>query len=258
MNVSCEWPVSVDCLPSFESGDPDREAKAARLQDAVDTAVQVLWALTGRQFGCQTLVARPCPGWDDPRWEDYQAAGGSGFMPVLYGGQWSNVYCGSGCLADGPSIVTLPGPVAGVDGVDVDGDEIDPDGWRIEGDRLYRAGGRSWPSQDLSKPLGEPGTWGVRYRRGVEPPAGAGIVVGQLALEFWNVCEPGVACRLPRRWQTVTRQGMTISKADPTDILASGRTGLAEIDTWIVAHNPNGLDRPSTVSSPDRRGATWR
>src|SRR5699024_9712469 len=191
--VSCEWPVSVDCLPSFESGDPDREAKAARLQDAVDTAVQVwwaltgrqvgcqtlvarpcpgsgdprwgghegagragvravqggvdtavqvLWALTGRQFGCQTLVARPCPGWDDPRWEGYQAAGGSGFMPVLYGGQWSNVYCGSGCLADGPSIVTLPGPVAGVGGVDVDGDVIDPVGWRIEGDRLSRAGGR--------------------------------------------------------------------------------------------------------------------
>src|SRR5699024_12540280 len=122
MNVSCEWPVSVDCLPSFESGDPDREAKAARLQDAVDTAVQVLWALTDRQCGCQTLVARPCPGWDDPRWADYQAAGGSGFMPVMYGGQCSYVDCGSGRLADGPPIVRLPGPVAGGGGAVGGGD----------------------------------------------------------------------------------------------------------------------------------------
>ena len=42
------------------------------------------------------------------------------------------------------------------------------------------------------------------------------------------------------------------------DILASGRTGLAEIDTWIVAHNPHGLDRPATVVSADSRGTTWR
>lgn len=258
MSASCEWPVDRTCLPTFSEDDPDRDAKAARLQEAVDTAVQVLWALTGRRFGCQRLTARPCPGWDDPAWDDYHGVGGPGFVPVLFDGRWHNVGCGEGCKPDGPGVVTLPGPVAGVDAVEVDGEIIDPAGYRLEGNRLYRTGGRAWPSQNMQRPLGEPGTWGVRYRRGVNPPAGAGTVVGQLALEFWNVCEPGKACRLPKRWQTVTRQGMTVTKADPTDILASGRTGLAEIDTWIVAHNPHGLDRPATVVSADSRGTTWR
>lgn len=257
MSVRCEWPVQTDCLPTIDPDDPARAEKAARLQEAVDTAVQVLWALTGRRFGCQRLTARPCPGWDDPRWDSYDSIGGPGMIPVLFDGQWANVWAGPGCKADGPGVVTLPGPVAAVDAVKVEGVAIASDSYRLEGDRLYRIGG-TWPSQDISRPLGEPGTWGVEYQRGVAPPAGAGIVVGQLALEFWNVCEPGAPCRLPRRWQTVTRQGITVQKADPIDILDSGRTGLAEIDTWVAAHNPNRLDRPATVMSPDSRGTTWR
>ena len=257
MSVNCNWPIDRSCLPQPPDDPASHAEHYARLQVAVDTAVQVLWALSGRQFGCQDLVARPCPGWDDPPWDDYMPLGGPGMVAVLHDGQWRNVGC-EGCRADGPSMVTLPGPVASITGVEVDGVAIDPDSYKQEGDRLYRVGGREWPAQNLARPLGEPGTWGVRYKRGVQPPAGASTVVGQLALEFWNVCEPGMPCRLPRRWQTVNRQGMSVTKADPTDILASGRTGLAEIDTWLAAHNPRGLDRPATVVSADNRGLTWR
>ena len=252
MSVNCDWPVDRSCLPAPPEDPEARVAHNARLQAAVDTAVQVLWAFTGRQFGCQSIIARPCPGWDDPVWNDYDPR-----VSVMHGGRWTEVECGA-CKADGPTLVTLPGPVASVQSVEVEGVAIDPSSYRLEGDRLYRIGGLEWPYQDLTRPLGEPGTWGVKYRRGIEPPPGAGVVVGQLALEFWNVCEPGKPCRLPKRWQTVTRQGMTVTKADPTDILASGRTGLAEIDTWVAAHNQNGLDRPSTVVSADSRGPSWR
>ena len=258
MNVNCEWPVDRACLPVAPEEPEARAAHNLRLQEAVDTAVQVLWALTGRRFGCQTLVARPCPGWEDPAWDDYIPGARATTIPVLHAGAWQNVGCQTGCRADGPSVAHLPGPVARVLSVEIEGVAIDPSSYRAEGDRLYRAGGRQWPTQNLSRPLGEAGTWGVRHLRGVEPPAGAGTVVGQLALEFWNICEPGKACRLPKRWQTVSRQGVTVTKADPTDILSTGRTGLAEIDTWIVAHNPNGLDRPATVVSADNRGMTWR
>ena len=254
MDVNCEWPVDRSCLPVINPEDPERDAKYVRLQAAVDTAVGVLWALTGRQFGCQSLTARPCPGWDDPEWDDYSPGLRAAATPVMLGGSWFNVPCGpGGCSPDGPGNVRLPGPVAEVVEVEVDGQVIDPSSYRLEGDRLYRAGGERWPSQNMNLPLGEPGTWGVRYKRGVTPPPGAATVVGQLALEFWNVCEPGVACRLPRRWQSVTRQGVTVTKADPTDILAQGRTGLAEIDTWVAAYNPNGLVRPSFVVSADSR-----
>lgn len=248
MNVNCEWPIDRGCLPQPPEDPEARAAHNVRLQAAVDTAVQVLWAFTGRQFGCQTLVARPRPGWDDPVWDDY--------MPVQHNGRWTSAPCST--RPDGPTQIVLPGPVASVLSVEVEGATIDPSSYRLEGDRLYRIGGLDWPAQDLTRPLGEPGTWSVTYRRGVEPPAGAGTVVGQLALEFWNVCEPGKPCRLPKRWQTVTRQGVSVTKADPTDILASGRTGLAEIDTWVAAHNPHGLDRPATVMSADSRGPLWR
>lgn len=247
MSDSCVWPVDRTCLPSDLTSDEDK----ARLQEAVDTAVGVLWALTGRQFGCQRLVTRPCPGWDR-FYDDYIAYGlpGIGFSPVLHAGVWRNVGCGTDCVADGPGVIRLPGPVAKIENVTVDGVIIDPTSYKLEGNRLYRLNDEEWPSQNLRRPAGEPGTWTVQYLRGTPPPAGAAMAVGQLTKEFWAVCT-GQKCRLPKRTMSVQRQGLTITRADPTDLLANKQTGLPEIDMWIAAHNPNKLDQPTKVGSPD-------
>lgn len=246
---SCVWPVDRTCLPTDITAEEDR----LRLQEAVDTAVGVLWALTGRQYGCASTLVRPCPQWS--RWsDDYLDSGitAIGMTPVLWGGVWRNVGCGGDCSLDGPSAVTLPGPVAEVIEVAVDGVALDPAGYSIEGNRLIRAGGKEWPFQDMSRPYGEPGTWTVTYMRGTPPPAGAGMAVAQLAKEFWAVCQ-GQKCRLPKRTISVQRQGVTITRADPTDLLANKQTGLPEVDTWIMAHNPYGLSDPARVGSVDRR-----
>ncbi len=202
----CDWPIDDSCLP--EDADP------AMRDTAVALATDVLWALSGRQYGACPVTVRPCPT-----------------------GRYEACWCSSSCEATGPRVVHLYGPVDSVIAIQVDGVLLDDSEWVVEGNLLYRVGG-VWPVQDRGRPLGESGTWSVEYRRGVRPPEQVGRLVGLLAAEFYAACTGG-KCRLPRRVQTVSRQGVTMQLADPTDIYESGKTGIPEVDMWLAAVNPN-------------------
>lgn len=252
MSDSLVWPVDASLLPVLPEGDV---VARQRLQAAIDTAVMVLWRLTGMHYGMQRLVARPCPRVQDTV-NDYGLLGSGHVTPVLSGGTWFNVGCAGGCQSDGPGSVHLPGPVYLVESVGVgSGDEvIHPSSYYVEGDRLIRAHGEAWPTQDLQRPLGEPGTWRVTYLRGVGAPAGAGAIVASLAGELYKaVVDPG-KCRLPKGWQTVQRQGITVQRMDASELLNAGRTGLPDVDLWVKALNPKGIMRPATVGSVDTLG----
>jgi hypothetical protein len=229
---TCNWPVDRSCLPNA-TGEVDQ----ARQADAEALAVTVLWSLTGRQFGACDTIIRPCP-------TPYAnlATGsvvGPGWFPAWVDGNWRNITCGcaGGCNDTVPSVIHLPGPAQAVTEVKIGGAVLPPDQYKLEGDRLYRVGGVAWPSQDLSRPLPEDGTWSVTYQRGVPVPDGVGVLVGTLALEFLNACTGG-KCRLPRRVQSLQRQGVSYQMVDPTDIYAAGLTGIPEIDMWINSVNP--------------------
>lgn len=243
MTTSCLWPVDRQCFPA-EMADARSPEDHARLTEAIDTAVYVLWSLTGRTFCLEEVTVRPCA-------RDEQAPYG-GMSAWLIDGRWFNIPgCGSWCTPHGTGVVALPGPARVVKAVYVDGVELDADSYRLDNaNLLYRTSGGAWPMQDMSRPAGDNGTWSVTYLRGQDPPAGAALAVGRLALEFWNICTGG-KCRLPKRWQTVTRQGVSVQRADPTDLLAQGYTGLPEIDTWIHAVNPHKLTAPPVVATPD-------
>jgi hypothetical protein len=229
--MTCAWPVDRSCLPTATS-EPDK----IKQQAAEDMAVSVLWALSGRQFGVCPVVARPCP---------VPCAGvtiveGPGWTPIWTDGQWRNVSCGctGQCSYAGPSVVHLPGPAVSVTRVDVGRVEMPKEEYVLEGGRLYRTHGGVWPSQNLLAPLPETGTWAVYYERGVPVPPGVDVLVGLLAQEFLNACSGG-KCRLPRRVQTLSRQGVSYQMIDPTDIYASGKTGIPEIDIWLASVNPH-------------------
>lgn len=245
------WPVARECLPEIDSDDAPEDV--LKLQAAVDTAVMVLWSLTGRAYAVEQVIARPCPRLNDLTSYDTRGVTVTGFIPLLIDGGWQNVDgCSAGCTVDGRGVVTLPGPVVSIDSVTVDGTEIAAESYHLEGNYLYRTAGGAWPAQDMTLPTGTPGTWSVKYQRGVAPPPGAALAVGQLAKEFWNICSGSTkACRLPKRWQTIQRQGVTITRADPTDILAQGYTGLPEVDMWVKALNPHQLTQPARVQTPD-------
>lgn len=202
MTYSCEWPVDTTCLPEIT----DENARA--LRDAIDTAVLVLWALTGRRFGiCPAEYVLPpasggtCP--PDPR---------------LIDGQWHNLVPGAG------RDVSLPGPVDSITAVE------DEAGAPLtipvlRGDVLHDV-----PAEARV----------VKYLRGEPVPPGAAQHVGTLARERYLQCIGDNRCRLPRNTTSVTRQGVSVQLASPQEIIDSGFTGLPEVDTWIRALNPGG------------------
>lgn len=247
--MSCQWPTDRSCLPPLpELGDTPTPAEQAaydlallQRNDAEDIAVHVLWALSGRQFGaCETTV-RPCPAYA-------QGFGYGPFVLALDAGHWLNWPCGcvGSCTVSGPRVIHLPGPVVDVVAVTVAGAVLAPSEYQLEGNALYRKSGAAWPSQDLSRPLDEPGTWSVTYRRGHPVPPGVDKLAGQLAREFIAACDDEDTCRLPRTVMATTRRGVS-HQFDPTKILAAGKTGLTEVDLWLSAVNPHQLQQAPEV-----------
>lgn len=226
--------------------DPDNPtaeylAALARQSNAEDIAIQVLWALSGRQFGvCETTV-RPC----------VEYAHGFGYGPFIWtlnDGHWLNWPCGcvGSCVVSNPRSVHLPGPAVEIVAVTINGVTLDASAYQLEGNTLYRKGGAAWPRQDLGRPLGEPGTWSVTYTRGNPVPAGVDKLTGQLAREFIAACDDEDSCRLPRTLVSTTRRGVT-NVFDPTKILGAGYTGLTDVDLWLAAVNPNHLAEAPVV-----------
>lgn len=237
----CTWPIDRSCLPS--GADPSVVAAAA------DTAVGVLWALTGRRFGTCPVEARPCPP-DTILPAGNPLTAGPGWVPHLDAGTITNQPACQAVSCQRDGAIVLPGPVHQLLGMDVEGTEVALSSLVLDGDRLYRRDGLPWPDQNLARPSGEEGTWAVRYLRGEPVPAGGNRMVGLLAAEFISACTTG-RCQLPRRTTQVQRQGVTVTMVDPQDIYASGATGLTEVDLWIRAHNPHRMTQRSTVWSPD-------
>lgn len=236
------WPIDESCLPTLPDVEDDTYPAAVdALEAAKDLAVQVLWALSGRQYGVFTETVRPCPENYPPslqrRWvpSEYQV-----YSLQEYG--WFGISCGctGSCVDTGPGAVHLPGPVVEITAVTIDGVQLDPSEYTLEGDVLYRTGASWWPSQNLSQPVTEDGTWKVEYLRGILPPSGIGKLAALLATEFYNACTGG-KCRLPRTVSEVTRQGVTHRVASASDIYATGKTGIPEIDLWLSAVNPHQL-----------------
>lgn len=225
--MTCEsWPIVWPCDPP---GGYNDEQYAA----AVQGAQQLLWSKTGRRLGVCDVT------------EEYSITA-SGVCGMPYLGDdlvWRNRGAGAACC----QISLMSQPVQVVDEVRVDGQVIDPSGYRLIGSRLQRLGA-CWPADDG---CGAPRVQ-VRYRWGV-PVSGAmwGLVapaMGEVAAEFLAaIC--GGTCKLPSRAVSITRQGVTIELGGAPD--SPGLLGLPLADMLIGATNPTGRQARSRVYSPD-------
>ena len=208
MTDSCQWPIDSSCLPEIT------DDNAQQVRDAVDTAVLVLWALTGRRFGiCPAEYVLPpartsCP--PDPR---------------LIDGAWLNSV--PGAARD----VSLPGPVDSILSVE-DDEGVEMTVPVLDGNVL-----RQVPASARV----------VKYLRGEPVPPGAAERVGVLARERYLQCIGDSRCRLPRNATSVTRQGVSVQMPTPQEIIDSGSTGLPEVDLWVRALNPHGWSSVSEV-----------
>jgi hypothetical protein len=159
---------------------------------------------------------------------------------------------GSTCSCDMQCSVRLPGPVAEVTEVKVDGLVVAPAAYEVyEWSDLVRVDGECWPlCQDFTADTDEVGSFLVTYDRGIEPPPGADCVTGILAAEIAKACV-GTACRLPRNVSSVSRQGVNVSFISPEELVKMRLTGIPEVDMWVVADNPDRLTTDSVVWSPE-------
>lgn len=224
------WPsVPGECGSSGPEG-----VSAAQWATAKATAAGWLWALSGRRFG--TWVVRFRPEWTVPA-----------PRPCA---PWFSPYAAVRPPVTAGNVAPLPGPVQEVSEVLLDGAVLDPSLYEVQGDRLVRIDGGTWPAfQDTTKPLTAAGTWQITYTRGAPVPPGGQAAAGVLACEIAAAMIPGGKCRLPANTQTVARNGVTVSM-DAKQVQL-GFTGLAVVDQWVRTVNPKLRPADPVVWSPD-------
>lgn len=278
----CDWPIDyMSC--GVDDGVPPVIAGLTPTQRTTveEMAVDYLWHWTGRSFGLCPVTVRPCRqdctvgmstftgfGQSD-RYLPHLGGSGAPWTPALVGGRWLNISCGSCgdlCSCSSVSSLALPGPVDSVTSVVIDGAALPTDAYRVDNRRyLLRLDGGSWPTcQDMSAPS-EPGstatgTWQVSYVYGTPVPSGGQLAAGLLASEFAKALCRDASCQLPKRVQSITRQGVTVAVLDAFDDIDTGHTGIWMIDAWIASVTKP--PRPSRVFSPDLprsrfRSTTW-
>lgn len=258
MAADCDWPVNVLCCSTWDSYPPEVQAYASKL------AGQILWMNSGRQFQVCTRVVRPCRrscstgvppgGW----WSS-----GSPWFPHIQNGVWVNTCsCTSaeGCSCGPLCEVRLPGPVAAIGEITIDGVIVPADAyWVYDGRDVVRVDGECWPAcQDYAADVDEVGSFVITYDRGVAVPDEGQALAGVLACELAKACVNDNSCRLPKRVSSVTRQGVQVSFVDPKVLAELRITGIPEVDMWTRAINPNGLAQTASVWSPDLPSARRR
>jgi len=244
------WDLDSGCCDEWETLDTALRERAETL------AWSTLRALTGGQIGGCPVIVRPCLGkpcdacswgWPGEPWH----GSGRWVRPFIHDGDWHNSICGGPrCSCTELCEIVLPGPVAALIEVSLDGVEMPLGDFRVDnGHRIVRSDGECWPScQDLTLPLGQPGTLGITYVPGIVPDDAGLWAAGVLACEFAKACTGG-RCRLPSSVTAVARQGVTFEISG--GMFPGGLTGIREVDAYLTAVNPSGLKLPPMVWSPD-------
>jgi hypothetical protein len=230
---------------------------AATQAYADEVATRVIWAATGRQFGLCTVTVRPCWSPQAPLYQAFPVGFyGEGFWTLqgVPGGvqliPGASCSCADACQCSPPQ-VPLPGPVASITQVVIDGVVLAAGNYRLDGNFLVRQDGQAWPApQNLALPDGQVGTWHVTYQLGQAVPATLNDAAGLYACELGKA-RVGGSCQLPNRVRSITRQGVSIDYVSEEDYLVKGRTGYDAVDSIIVSYNPYGLVQPPRVVSLD-------
>lgn len=264
----CGWTTDSCCTALINAGDDVAKR-------CVTAAAEILYALSGRQFGLCETVVRPCykrcaESYGLTTWNN-GILGSSGFpwLPVLSGGLWTNISCGcqTSCSCTEVSEVWLPGPIDSIVQVLQNGTVLDPSLYRVDNRRtVVRLDGSDgtealWPlCQDMDAAATENNTWEITYLRGRPVPEAGRAALGELACELCKACLGDSTCKLPSRVTSISRQGVTIAMLDPMTFIDYGRTGLYSVDLWLKTMNPKGRSRGAAVLSPDievPRKTTW-
>jgi hypothetical protein len=260
--ATCNWTIDTGCCtPEWGALTPDQQDMAEAY------AIGLLDKLTGFRFGQCPVVLRPCQskcGWFTGyrTWPVGQpgttGAGAPWMIPYVDNGVWRNCGCTGGCTCRARCELALGLPVATIESVTIDGALLDPSAYRLDsvqgrGPVLVRTDGECWPEcQDMEAGPADVGSFVVTLVPGESLPPEAPALAGKLACEFARACVGG-DCALPQELQSLTRNGVDVQVVDPAVLPEAILTGIAEVDRWVRAVNPQGLRSRPRVFSPDVR-----
>lgn len=260
----CGWEFD-GCCPGVDLTGADPTITEVDIARAEAIAGEILWSLSGRQYGECVHTIRPCRArcensfWD--RWEnwwDYERGFSGGY-------EWANPFRLCQCPIDECScvpvcVMELPRDTTEILNITIDGVVLPPAEYRLDrGGKLYRltappAPGEPapcWPEcNDFNLAPGAVGTWTVTYRRGKAIPAAGKAAGSVLFCEVLKACL-NRPCQLPARVQTITRNGVSMTFIDPNDFLDKQLTGLYIVDLWLRSINPSKLARRPGVYRAD-------
>ena len=220
--------------------------------DAIKTASNILWALSGRKFSGTTRVTERYVSAYDP----YLRTGASRmtYTPQLINGQVENVasggfgrYSNRDFLGDGTNALTrvrLRGrKVVEVHNMrDSDGNIIDPNTYFLaDHSTIYGTSNATWSATYVE----------VTYTYGSPPPASGRGAARLLATELVKLYEDDDSCALPQRVTSIVRQGVTYTVLDSQDFIDELRTGIYAVDLFLKSVNPDRARARSRVFSPD-------
>lgn len=247
------WAPATECCgDEWETHPPALQCRATNL------AWSTLRVLTGGRVGTCPVTIRPCL--TDRRCDACTANVGfsTPWWPALVGGEWINCGCGcAGCTCEPLHVIELPGRVARIESIVIDGNLVPEQAYRVDNYReVVRTDGASWPScQDMNLPAGAPGSFTITYTPGIDPGHDGVWAAGLLACEYAKACT-GAKCALPFKVTSVVRNGVSMEIGG--GLFETGTTGIAEVDAYVASVNPNQLRTPSRVWSPDLPGGAHR
>lgn len=228
-------------------------------------ATEILWAKSGMRFDQCIYTIRPCKrscwGGSWPFSGNWWEVGTTYPTPALIAGNWHNLVCGTcgnDCSCTSVEQIILPGPVAEIIAVKVDGFTLPSSAYRLDNWRnLVRIDGGTWPHcNNLNLADTEVGTWSVTLQYGEPIPISARMAVGELAHQLILACMGDDCCILPYRIAQLARQGVTISFPDIDNLISGNRIGLQFVDMFLEAFNPSGLRSRSQVYLVDSPSPT--
>lgn len=225
---------------------------------AIQAASEILYQLSAQRFGLCNVKLRPCrkscqggfPWWS---WWEY----GSYPQPYWWNGTWYNLACGScpgdSCSCIGLSETELPGPVAGITEVKLNGVVLTAGvDYRVDDYRKLVSLGDPWPyCQDLRLEDTEDNTWSVTAEYGEIVPVIGRMAVGELALEFVRYLLCDDACQLPFGVVDVSRQGISMTIQNTAELIKQGIINLPMCAMFIQASNPEHLTARAAVYDLD-------
>jgi hypothetical protein len=216
------------------------------LEDALTVASGWLWRITGRIYGSCPATVRPlgaddCIPCDRVGW--YFDRSRNCWTPP-YDARYA-----PGRREGAHEIRLGYANVTEIIDVCIDGIALPPTSYRLDDGRwLVRCDGDTWRTGTI---CAEPATLEVHLVHGIPVPPDGVRAAATLACEVARACAGDKECRLPRRVQSISRQGVTMMVLDPLDVLDQGRFGIPEVDYFVRSVNPNNLDRRAVVASPD-------